>query len=210
MLLIDMLPYIYKLQFSEISAAPYRANARSVNSWTKKFSENCGVAKLLKEVENPDIFYDAVPDLADSIKDEHKEEAFYTFKNGFFTTTVPAKCIYLLKKSYEQYKVPNLILPCISDKSLELIFAEGYLAKDINLRDVIKTFVCSEYEPISRKEPIIYHKDYAEVYNESKDTIRIVPIAIAKKLKPYAGDLMKQINNQMQRRVSNETLRQLY
>lgn len=210
MLLVDMLPYIYKLKFSDITVSPYRANARTVAAWTRNFSENCNTVRLLKEIEDPDIFYDAIPDLADIIKDEHKEEAFYTFKNGFYTTTVPAKCIYLLKKSYEQYKVPNLILPCICDKSLDIMFAEGYLAKDINIRDVIKTFVCPEYEPISKREPIIFHKEYAEVYNESKDTIRIVPIAIAKKLNPNTSNLMKQINTQLQRRVTNETLRRLY
>lgn len=176
----EMAPYIYGTKTARGGCDPYRIEQDLYNEAAQLVHDIGGAQESLDSYEKPKWFYESNPDIAHVVPQYAREEIFYALKNGYANTAVPAKVIFMLTKAYRSvHNIPNLIFKAISEEDFNVMFQEKYL-NDVCAYDVIKSFLCEDYIPITDASPIQMHKDYAEVYIEDTDMVAAIPTDIAK------------------------------
>lgn len=128
-----------------------------------------------KLCENWKDFYKSEPDIAEAIDPKDRMEAFYANKNGCYCKEVPAFCIYMIRKAYEEYRMPNLILKQMPVNVLKSWFAPGYFSDGITLRDVICSETLGSYEPLSEYKLSCKHSTFTEIYIAETDMVAAIP-----------------------------------
>lgn len=179
MLIPEMAPYIYGEKTTRIGLPTYKVEADLYDTAAQFMADTDGVAELLNEYEKPKLFYKSNPDLAYLIPKYAQEEIFYALKNGYTNEHVPSKVLYLLNKAYKSvHSIPNLIFKVIPEGEFTVMFQEDYL-DGVTMRDVICSFICEDYSPITYEMPIKKHDTYAEVYIQDTDMVAAIPVDIA-------------------------------
>lgn len=121
-------------------------------------------------------FYRSMPDFKYHIPKEVREDAFYAAKNGMIYNQIPAFCVYILRKCYDQcFGIPNLLLKIIPVSILKKFFAENYFGGGVSLYDAICNICTEEYSPLSMHHVKNKLKDFTEIYVESTDMVAAVP-----------------------------------
>jgi hypothetical protein len=178
MTLIEMEPYISGNSYLPEVNPPYRATTEDFQRWREILHISKLAPELIKVMENSTQFFKFEPDIAHYVPKKQREEMFYALKNGFFSPCVPAKCIYLIRKVYDTYKMCNLIPRLLPDT----VFAKSYLAGGFTLQDTISTLCDKRYMPLARHRLSVPFEDYHEVYVKATDMVAAIPSKIASKL----------------------------
>lgn len=182
MLIPEMAPYIYGEKFTRDGLPLYRIEQDLYNEAAQMVAEMEGASESLNSFEKPKYFYKSNPDIEYLVPPNAREEIFFALKNGYACEEVPAKCIYLLNKAYHAaYEIPNLIFKAISVEDFNVLCQQNYF-NGVSLRDVIKSFICETYEPITYESPIKRHAKFAEIYVAETDMIVAVPLDIAERM----------------------------
>ena len=139
------------------------------------------IAKQVFDVtEKASDFYRVYPDFTVKFRKEIRTEVFYAAKNGGIYKQIPAYCVYILKKSWEQCNgIANLICKVIPLSCLELFCQEGYFLGGLSLYDVICNVCTSDYTPLSESKLKVRNGDFYELYIKNTDMVAAVPDAIA-------------------------------
>lgn len=178
MTLLELEPYIMGSKYTRDVREPYRGDIELFDRINSLVQRSSTAASNVKLYEIPKEFYEAEPDIAAFVPREAKEEIFFALKNGFISEEVPAKCIYMIRKAFNLYKIPNLIFKLIPEKEYTIFFQKGYLKNGLTIRDVICNFCDKRFTPISSGKLCVPLGDYMELYIQEKDMVAVVPSAI--------------------------------
>lgn len=178
MLIPEMAPYIYGERTTRDAVAPYRIDLELYNEVAQAVANDEGATIAIQNYEKPASFYKATPDIERLVPKPAREEIFFALKNGFASTEVPARAIFLLNKAYAKTKIPNLIFKALSDDDFKVMFQANYL-DGVCMRDVICSYICPDYSPITPGSYLSKHSEYTEIYIEETDMIAAVPNDIA-------------------------------
>ncbi len=132
-------------------------------------------AMLFSNVKSHTEFFKYATDFAYWFPKDCWKELFYATKNGFYSKSVPADCIYMIKMAYLNIDLPNLIFRQIPKTWLAEWFKSGYLTDGYTLRDVVCTYCMPQYKPIDGITLKVRYSDYTEIYVPSTDMVAAVP-----------------------------------
>lgn len=181
---LEIIDYIFGKEYlAELKKEPYRANENTLKEVLDIFSRGLFIKDNIEATDNFKAFYEAEPDIARMIEDEKKEEFFYAAKLGMCSPVIPAKYLFLLKKSYETYGTLNNIGFVLPKSNLKELFSKGTLAEGYTLEEVIRSLIQREYTPFrkgSYKNAI--GEDSIELFLEKINRVAIVPEDIASRL----------------------------
>lgn len=175
MKITDWADYITGKKFmgEEVKRSFYRKDANielktqlAMNDLSKRHFDDC---------ENWKEFYKKEPDISEHIAPEDRMEAFYANKNEGYSRDVPAFCIYMVRKAYAEYKLPNLIMRLLPTNMVKEWFAPGYFENGITLRDVICSETLETYRPLSELDLKCQHSTFTEIYVPETDMVAAVP-----------------------------------
>lgn len=125
-------------------------------------------------------FYNTMIDFKHFIPKEHRDEVFYAAKVGKMYREVPAFCVYILEKAWEQCNgMPNLLFKVIPIQAIKKFCEEDYFLGGLSLRDVICNICCEDYSPVSFYSPKNKVGNFTELYIPSADMVAAVPNSIA-------------------------------
>jgi hypothetical protein len=175
MTILDMEPYILGNKHIEDETSPVRATSDDFQTWVDAVNVREGAKELMSVIETPKQFFELEPDIAHIVKRNYREEMFFSVKNGFFSTCVPAKCIYMINKLYSKYKLCSLIPKMLP----RYVFGKNYIAGGFTLHDTIATLCDKRYYPLAQHRLSLNFGDYREVYIESTDMVAAIPSVIA-------------------------------
>ena len=179
MLIPEMAPYIYGEKTTRAGLDVYRIEQDLFDEVAQAVEDIEGTSDSLLRYEKPNYFYKSNPDIEHIVPKYAQEEIFFALKNGYANAQVPAKVIYMLTKAYHSvYEIPNLVFKALSKEDFDVMFQANYL-KDVCMCDVVRSFICEDYTPITYESPIKKHTDYAEIYVAETDMVVAAPLDIA-------------------------------
>jgi len=177
----ELAPYIRGEQFTGQFTGE-RINPDAVEVFMKTLSESMTAQVSLDSCEHYKDFYAIEVDFKHCINPKDRENCFYVAKNGSYCLQIPPFCQYMIKKAWDTYKIPNLILKVIPAPVLTMFFQEGYLSGGATMRDVICNVACEEYNEFTQTRLRNNFGRYTEIYIEETDMVAVVPKSIGQAL----------------------------
>ena len=190
--LLDYAPYILgKSEMPNSKQIPRITMEQSVQ-FAERVHSDTVAEQLFDMCERHTDFFSMHIDARTWVPKELQAEAFYTAKNGEFNTVVPAMCVYIMRKAWKEcYGIPNLIFKVIPKQYAVQFFAEGYLAPEYRMLDVVHSLCGMEYQPLSEYKRKIRHDTYSEIYVAETDMVAAVPNRIADEITDGMIDAIK-------------------
>lgn len=174
-------PYIVGEEFTG-ECKDVRIDENEIELFAKLVAKSISASTSIAVLEHYTDFYNTEVDFRKQISPAQRANCFYAFKNGSYCLQIPPFCQYMVKKAWDMYKMPNMIVKVLPLPVLEKFFQEGYLHGGVTFRDVVCNVACEEYKPFSEA---CYTNDVGnctELYIEREDMVALVPSSIAKAL----------------------------
>lgn len=177
MRVIDYADYVMGLKSPwELIKEPYRADREGLKMAVEMLDKHPTAKSNLDTMKMPKLFYIREPDMANDIPKHMREELFYALKLGYASTVAPAKLLYYIKISYEEYGSPNYLFKITLEKDLQEFMSKGYLADGYTLRDVICSITkLPSYSPLSEGKLAVQMGEHWDVYIHDNDSIAMLP-----------------------------------
>lgn len=173
----ELRPYIVGEDFTGESTTA-RIDERALEKFAQMMAESPSASITLEQCEHYKDFYAIEVDFKSAINVKDRENCFYAFKNGEYCLQVPPFAQYIIKRAWEAYKIPNLIVKVIPIPVLKEFFKKGYFAGGLTFKDVVCNIACPEYVPFS--DIVVRNNvgEYVELYIEQEDMVAVVPKSI--------------------------------
>lgn len=188
MSIIDMAEYIEGHKFTGKSNRLH-VTEDMYKDFVTKLSYYDTAAYMLNYFEHYKDFFKSCSDFAEWFPKDSWCELFYAAKNHAYSVDVPADCLYLIKKAYNNISIPNLVFKQIPTSILSSWFEEGYLTGGYTLKDVVCSSCLQTYKPLSETRTKIIHNNFTEIYVAKTDMVAALPNAIGEVLS--ASDISK-------------------
>lgn len=182
MTIVDMAPYIMGKTFTREMKQPYRCDMTLYQDICDKVMCSITAIDNLRLYEVPKQFYESEPDIANFVPKEARAEIFFSMKNGFASPVMPARGLYLIRRAYSLYKIPNLIFKLIPKSELNCMFQENYVGSGYTLYDVVCSICNTAYVPLAEGRYKVKYGNYYEVYIPKTDMVAVLPVDIAEVL----------------------------
>lgn len=178
--LVSLEPYITGHKFyGECKKDTVRYNEEILKKFLTMLEEDPIAKEFFTAYEVSQDFYKTMVDFRKIIPKELQNEVFYAAKNGCMYKEIPAFCVYLLRKAWnESYGIPNLIIKKLPTTALQKFLAKDYFLGGLSLKDAICNVCTDEYVPLSVYHPKNKLKDFTELYIASADMVAAVPHSI--------------------------------
>ena len=160
----------------------FRPVPEDFDRWATLFAASPIADKIMPTTESAKDFFEIERDLAILIPKNEQMEAFYTMKNGFGVPDVPAAFIYFAKQIFAEYRIGNLIGPCMPYIVSADLGYTNYFGKDYTGYDVINSYVYEGFQPVTADRPMVKCGDWYEAYIPSTDMVAALPESIASQL----------------------------
>lgn len=159
-----------------------RINPDAVRTFMHLLATSMTAQVTLDSCEHYKDFYAIEADFRHYILPKDRENCFYVAKNGSYCLQIPPFCQYMIKKAWEEYKIPNLVPKVIPAPVLSTFFQKNYLSGGVTLRDVICNVACEEYNEFTQTRLRNNFGRYTELYIEDTDMVAVVPKSIGQAL----------------------------
>lgn len=177
----ELAPYIRGEKYTGEYAGAI-INADAITTFCDLLGSSMTASVTLESCEHYKDFYTIEADFRHYILPADRANCFYAAKNGNYSRQIPPFCQYMIKKAWEQYKIPNLILKVIPAPVLEEFFQKGYLTGGITMHDVICNVACEEYNEFTQTRLRNNFGSCTELYIEETDMVAVVPKSIGQAL----------------------------
>lgn len=175
-------PFVLGKDFIGKPIEVVRGNQDIYNKFLK-LVEEYEAQNMLAAYEHPANFYDVYPDFKHEIPKEYREEVFYEGKNGCMYKEIPAQCVYVLKKVWNECNgIPNLILKTVPTAALTMWLRQGYFLGAVTLKDAICNVCTPLYKPLCETRLRNKVGTFTEIYVVQEDMVAAVPNSISNSL----------------------------
>lgn len=181
MTILEMAPYVNGDTFTRECTSPIRCTPEMYARAVKEAASSMTFANTINLIEDYRDFDYIEPDVSQIFPVSEKEEMFYCLKNGGYSPTVPAKCLYVLKTLFKKYGSVSLALKSLNKDTFTVFFQKNYL-QDCCMRDVIKSCVDPDYEPFTPSRLRLCHDTYDEILVCEKDMVALLPKSLSARL----------------------------
>lgn len=190
--LLDYAPYIDgKVTVPNKKQVP-RISMEQAMEFAERVKRDTVVEQLFNMCEKYSDFFSMHVDARKWVPKELQSDAFYTLKNGEYFEMIPAICVYIIRKAWNECSgIPNLLLKIIPKTYLNQFFADGFLPSGYRLYDVILSVCDCEYTPLSETQLKVQHKNFSEVYVRETDMVAAIPNSIADELTNSMIEIIK-------------------
>ena len=177
----ELEPYVMGKMFTGDAKRPVYLEENDVVEFMTMLEQFPVAKEVFNLCEAPTDFYYMCPEFAKKYKSTDKwSELFYAAKNGGIYRSIPAYCVYLLRKAWAECNgIPNLILKVLPLKALNMFLQKDYFLGGLSLYDAICNVCTSDYQPIAINRLKIKHDDFYELYIKCTDMVAAVPAPIA-------------------------------
>lgn len=177
----ELAPFIRGEEFTGVYTGE-RINQDAISLFCEMLSQSMTARVTLENCDHYKDFYAIEVDFKHYISPKDRENCFYAAKNGNFCWQIPPFCQYMIKKAWDAYKIPNLVLKIIPAPVLNVFFQKDYLSGGVTIRDVICNVACDEYNEFTETRMRNNFGRYMELYIAETDMVAVVPKSIGQSL----------------------------
>lgn len=176
MKIAEAYPYIIGRKFTKkLEKKPLRCTQEIVDRFIELCSTSNTAALNLKVLDTASSFFKYEKGIANMMKKEEREEAFYAYKAEKFSPVIPSKYLYLFDKMKKSEKSFNLLAVSLSKHDLDNLFAEGMLEEGYSVKDVICSLYNRNFVPVSDSVRLVNMKTHYELLISNKEAIAMLP-----------------------------------
>lgn len=192
----DLSPYILGKKFTGTCKNRVILSKEQLEDFLTRLEEDQIAKEFFQAYDLARDFYDTMVDFKHFFDSKIRDELFYAAKTKKVYRQIPAFCVYLLERAWNEcYGIPNLIIKVLPTSALKKFFEEGYFTGGVTLKDAICNICCEEYQPLSIQNNKNKLHDFTEIYVESTDMVAALPHSIADDLTTSAISEIKVTSN---------------
>lgn len=165
---LELTPYLKGDKFYENNKQKKVVQRLATSSEFDRFcwvlSCNKRYLSMIEVSSTPYSFFNAAKDVASLFPKEIYDDLYFGVKNGSRYDGVPSKLLYLILKSKDIYKYPNLAMSMIKRDTLLQFCEKNVLGDGITILDVIQNVWKAEVLLLSSRRVKAIYKNVYEAY----------------------------------------------